>query len=46
MIAYPHIETKNFYKPAVARAAVIDVDVVPGLKVGYVDGGLDINTVT
>ena len=45
VIAYPHIETKNFYKPAVARAAVIDVEVVPGLKVGYVDGGLDINTV-
>jgi len=45
IIAYPHIETKNFYKPAVARAAVIDVKLASDLKVGYVDGGLDINTV-
>ena len=45
VIAYPHIETKNYYKSSVARVAVIDVEVASGLKVGYVDGGLDINTV-
>jgi hypothetical protein len=45
VIAYPHIETKNYYKPSVARVAIIEVEVASGLKVGYVDGGLDINTV-
>ena len=45
IIAYPHIETKYLYKPSVFNVAVIDVKVAADLKVGYVDGGLDINTV-
>lgn len=41
VISYPHINTRYLYKPAEAKAAVIDVKVAPGLKVGYVSSGFD-----
>jgi LmbE family N-acetylglucosaminyl deacetylase len=40
-IAYPHVETHFVYHPAAARAALFEVKVAPGLKVGYVMGSGD-----
>ncbi len=41
IISYPHIDARYLYKPAEARAAIIDVKVAPNLKVGYVSSGFD-----
>ena len=41
LVAYPHIGSKFVYHEALAQAEVIDVKVVPGLKVGYIDGAGD-----
>ncbi|HSE38656.1 MAG TPA: PIG-L family deacetylase [Blastocatellia bacterium] len=41
VVAYPHIGSKFVYHEALAQAEVIDVKVVPGLKVGYIDGAGD-----
>ncbi|HEY6358623.1 MAG TPA: PIG-L family deacetylase, partial [Vicinamibacterales bacterium] len=35
-IEYPHIERQQVIKPAAATMKVIDVDVAPGLAVGYI----------
>lgn len=40
-VAYPHIEPRFVYHEAQAEAEVIDVKVVPGLKVGYIEGAGD-----
>jgi LmbE family N-acetylglucosaminyl deacetylase len=39
-IAYPHIQTRRFYKRAETRARVIDLKIAPA-KVGYITGSGD-----
>jgi hypothetical protein len=41
VISYPHVTTKYLHEPAEANAALIDVKVAAGLKVGYVSSGFD-----
>ncbi len=41
VVAYSHIEPRFVYHDAKAAAEVIDVQVVPGLKVGYIEGAGD-----
>ncbi len=38
VIEYPHIHRRHRIVPAAARIKLVDVNVVPGLKVGYVMG--------
>jgi LmbE family N-acetylglucosaminyl deacetylase len=41
VISYPHIEPRFLYREATAEAAVLDVKVASGLKVGYIEGAGD-----
>ena len=41
VVAYPHIGSRFVYHDARAQAEVIDVQVAPGLKVGYIEGAGD-----
>ena len=40
-IDYPHIQTRYWFRPAVANLEQLDVKVAPGLKVGYIMGSGD-----
>ena len=37
-IDYPHIQTRNFYRPATTLVRTLEVQLPPGLRVGYVRG--------
>ena len=37
-IAYHHVETRHLFRPATLEVVVADIDMQPGLRVGYVDG--------
>jgi len=41
LISYPHIAPKYAVRPALARLGIIDVACRAGLRIGYVDTGLD-----
>lgn len=41
VISYPHIAPKRLLRPALSRLGVIDVSCRSGLRIGYVDTGLD-----
>ena len=38
VVEYPHIHRRHVVEPAVTRVKVIDVQIAPGLRVGYVMG--------
>jgi hypothetical protein len=38
VIEYPHIQRRHIVRPAAARLKAIDVQIAPGLRVGYVMG--------
>ncbi len=42
VIRYQHVKTNYLYRPAETVVGVFDVEVVPGLKVGYVTGHGDL----
>ncbi len=41
VIDYPHIQRRLLFEPAVARIAAVDLELKPGLRVGYVPGAGD-----